>query len=210
MSALYFAAVFHHGPRKPQERLVLMAMAEAADHDSGEVRMKAETIATRAGVSRATAWRCIKVLTQDGWIIATRRGERRNGAQGASVFVLNVEKLAECAGIPPRRRAARRDEKRVAQPETPSGVSECDTRCLSVRHHVVSQSETPLLTYVSSTSARARVAALSPFQRRLVLEGQSFVSADGLVKAGTAEMRAIQVALREIERGAVAEERGDG
>lgn len=153
MSALYFAAVFHHGPRKPNDRLVLMAMAESADHDSGEVHLKAETIAQRAGVSKATAWRCIAALKSgdDPWIIEHTPGQRRNGAQGASYFVLNVDRLRELVG-------EKRKPRRVSQDET--AVSGCDTRRLNVRHLGSSQDETPHLTIVSKPSrAPARTAS---------------------------------------------------
>lgn len=216
MSALYFAAVFHHGPRKPNERLVLMAMAEAADHDSGEVHMKCETIADRAGVSKATAWRCIAALKagDDPWISEHTPGTRRNGAQGASWFVLNVDRLRELVG-------EKRRSVRVSQDET--GVSGCDTRRLNLRHLGPSQDETPHITIVSKPAREhARTAyrrsppeggggtpvdeaSLSPFQRTCVRSGTPVVIGERVLKADSDEMRALRQAVILADRSSRAE-----
>lgn len=188
MSALYFAAVFHHGPRKPNERLVLMAMAEAADHDSGEVHMKAETIARRAGVSKSTAWRCIMALKASNWIVEHSEGRRRNGAQGASHFVLSIEKLRGISGA----KAAPAAALQVSQDDTP-GVSGCDTRCLNVTHHGVSQDDTP---HITLSLNHEIVSGLSEFQRSQIRRGASTLVGSAIVKPGTAHMTALQSALR--------------
>jgi len=88
MSGILTGAVFQQGPAVLRPRVVLAAIAEAAD-DHGFAVQSIETIAMKAVCDPRTAMRVVKWLELEGWLQVRRRAVDGK----ASVYFVNIVKL---------------------------------------------------------------------------------------------------------------------
>lgn len=95
-------AVLDRGPRQQSDALVLLALADSADKDSGECWPSHKTIAHRARLSDRQVRTVLARLRADGWVTWEAR-KRGNGSAASNLYCLNLEKLGEAPrkSVPP-------------------------------------------------------------------------------------------------------------
>lgn len=110
MSIAISKLVWENGPENPADTLMMLALAEHADH-TGYCWPGVEALARKCRVSRRTAQRTLRKLEADGWMRVVVRGRGRLSNR----YQINVPNLEYGA----YRDASRRDT-HVASDATPT------------------------------------------------------------------------------------------
>lgn len=76
------------------EKNVLVQLAQAANHESGECFPSIADIAENTGLSADTVGRCLPVLVTQGYLTIVRR-QRGNGSKTSNLYILHLARLAE-------------------------------------------------------------------------------------------------------------------
>lgn len=91
MSFRTVEAVLERSRSRGSARMVLVVIAECANHDGSEAWPAVETIAHRAGISRASVFRQIKALTELGELEVESKG----GRSGCNRYRVTVQEASE-------------------------------------------------------------------------------------------------------------------
>lgn len=97
MALNLICAALDRGPENPVEKLVLIAICDSADKDSGEAWPSLATIARRAGIEPRSVRRVLRRLEASGWITSEKQ-ERANGSRRSNLYTVNLCKLGEGPG----------------------------------------------------------------------------------------------------------------
>lgn len=89
-------AVLDRGPSDLAEMVVLLAIADSADKDSGEAWPSLPTVAARARQSVRSVHNVLARLRDGGWLTWENR-VRPNGSKTSNVYTVNLERLGEAS-----------------------------------------------------------------------------------------------------------------
>lgn len=103
------------GPTDKAETLVLLALADGADGETGETWPSLARIALRSRLTRRGVQKVLARLEADGWLSIDRHRTRPNGSTTSNIYRLNVARL-DPEGV--ERRAAR-SAKTEGEPSSP-------------------------------------------------------------------------------------------
>lgn len=177
-------AVLERGPSDLAETLVLLAIADSADKDSGEAWPSQATIARRARQTDRSVRNVLARLWRDGWLTWEER-KRANGSRASNVYTLNLAKLGEA-----REGGAAATRNHVpggsgttfrGAPEPRSGHAPEPRSALEPSHKI-------------EPSAHARGA--SDFQKARLRSGQAVLIGGRLLQPGTQAFEAAALAVR--------------
>lgn len=190
MSNRIFQAVWDSGPRARSEMLVLMVLADSADHETGECFPSLRRIADGARMSIRTAQNTLRALEADGWISTTVR-QRQNGSQASSVYTVNISKL----GL---ESLAEKRLKRGAK--TAPGGAKTAPLPLQKLHPTGGAKTAPLEQTINNNKPPAvNLNDLSKYALTCLREGKPVVLADGRqIKPKTSEHETLREMLREV------------
>ena len=117
MAIALMIGAMDRGPQDKAETLVLLALADGADGETGETWPSQRRIAERARMTVRGVRNVIQRLAEGGWLTVERR-MRPNGAESSSVYRLNVARLdPEGVELRRSRRAKAGEERRSPEAE---------------------------------------------------------------------------------------------
>lgn len=189
MSNRIFQAVWDFGPETRTEMLVLMALADCADAESGECFPSIEHISRAARASRRTVVLTLKALEADGWIKIDVR-TRANGSQTSNLYTINTQKLG-LAPLPvrPPKGGVRKPHGGDAKPAR-GGVQPL---------HPTSRAETapPEQTIINKgrTALIVDLSKITAYQRSALAGGRSVLIAGFLYQPGSPETENLRQAV---------------
>lgn len=190
MALNLLCAVLERGPKAMAEMLVLLAIADSADKDTGEAWPCLKTVARRARQSERNVRTVLRRLEVGGWLVCEAR-KRPNGSDTSNLYTINLDMLGE--GRESVRGAERSSPSpRKNNPPPPEGRSA----------HGGERSSSPEPSHQFNLSAHGAlkpilVSELGRVQLGELRAGRSFAVNGRLVAGGSPEAEALRFADRE-------------